>query len=171
VVVLIPGSPLGLITVGVQVLAGVLLPSATVFLLLLCNDKAVLGPWVNGRVLNVFTAAVIAVLVILSIVLTASVLFPSINATAIVGILIGGGAISLVSLVVFVIFRIRRPAPPDPDSVDRRERATWRMPPLALLTTPKLSGGRRLGLSVLRTYLLLAMVLVIVRVVQLAIHP
>ena len=48
VIVLIPGSPLGLLTVGVQVLAGVLLPSATVFLLLLCNDRAVLGPWVNG---------------------------------------------------------------------------------------------------------------------------
>jgi hypothetical protein len=35
----------------------VLLPSATVFLLLLCNDKPVLGPWVNGRGLNMFTGA------------------------------------------------------------------------------------------------------------------
>lgn len=42
--VLTPGVPLGLLTNSVQVLAGVLLPSATVFLLLLCNDKAVLGP-------------------------------------------------------------------------------------------------------------------------------
>ena len=42
--VFIPGAPLGLITVAVQTLAGVLLPSATVFLLLLCNDRAVLGP-------------------------------------------------------------------------------------------------------------------------------
>jgi len=39
----------------VQVLAGVLLPSATVFLLLLCNDKPVLGPWANTRLLNAFT--------------------------------------------------------------------------------------------------------------------
>ena len=46
-IVLLPGSPLGLITEGVQVLAGVLLPAATVFLLMLCNDRAVLGPWVN----------------------------------------------------------------------------------------------------------------------------
>src|SRR5580692_2094282 len=45
--VLTPHVPLGLLTEGVQVLAGVLLPSASVFLLLLCNDKAVLGPWVN----------------------------------------------------------------------------------------------------------------------------
>lgn len=43
--VLTPGVPLGLLTNAVQTLAGVLLPSATVFLLLLCNDKAVLGPW------------------------------------------------------------------------------------------------------------------------------
>ena len=43
-IVLIPGAPLGTITTAVQALAGVLLPSATVFLLLLCNDKAVLGP-------------------------------------------------------------------------------------------------------------------------------
>src|ERR1700674_381550 len=38
---------LSLITVAVQALAGVLLPSASVFLVLLCNDSEVLGPWVN----------------------------------------------------------------------------------------------------------------------------
>ena len=37
-IVLTPNAPLGLLTVAVQTLAGVLLPSATVFLLLLCND-------------------------------------------------------------------------------------------------------------------------------------
>ncbi|MGH9128137.1 MAG: NRAMP family divalent metal transporter, partial [Acidimicrobiales bacterium] len=37
-IVLIPHAPLGLITTSVQVLAGLLLPSASVFLLLLCND-------------------------------------------------------------------------------------------------------------------------------------
>ncbi len=52
-IVLIPGAPLGVITTAVQALAGILLPSATVFLLLLCNDKAVLGPWVNRPWLNV----------------------------------------------------------------------------------------------------------------------
>ena len=74
--VLTPHVPLGLLTEGVQVLAGVLLPSASVFLLLLCNDKAVLGPWVNGKKLNVFTGVIVGVLVLLSVVLTASVLFP-----------------------------------------------------------------------------------------------
>jgi hypothetical protein len=51
---------------------------------------------------------------------------------------------------------------------DRSSRTSWRMPPLALLAAPKLSAGSRVGLTVLRTYLLIAMVLVIVRVVQLA---
>ena len=49
-IVLIPGAPLGVITIAVQALAGVLLPSATVFLLLLCNDREVLGPWRNRAV-------------------------------------------------------------------------------------------------------------------------
>ncbi len=75
-IVLTPNAPLGLITVAVQTLAGVLLPSATVFLLLLCNDKPVLGPWVNHRAANLFTGVVIAALVVLSMILTASVLFP-----------------------------------------------------------------------------------------------
>src|ERR1700682_4997610 len=41
-IVLIPHAPLGLITTSVQALAGVLLPSATVFLLLLCHHRDVL---------------------------------------------------------------------------------------------------------------------------------
>jgi Mn2+/Fe2+ NRAMP family transporter len=86
-IVLIPGSPLGLFTEGVQVLAGVLLPSATVFLLMLCNDKAVLGPWVNGRATNVFTGAVIGLLIMLSLILIASVMFPHITARQIVVIM------------------------------------------------------------------------------------
>src|SRR5258705_6651382 len=57
-VVLIPHAPLGLITTSVQALAGVLLPSASVFLLLLCNDPQVLGPWVNGRWLNIVASVI-----------------------------------------------------------------------------------------------------------------
>jgi Mn2+/Fe2+ NRAMP family transporter len=42
-IVLIPGAPLQLIIIGVQVLAGIMLPSAIIFLQLLLNDKQVLG--------------------------------------------------------------------------------------------------------------------------------
>ena len=94
VIVLLPGSPLGLITEGVQVLAGVLLPAATVFLLMLCNDRAVLGPWVNTLKTNAFTGAVIAVLITLSVVLTASVMFPAITAPDIFAIMAGCAAVA-----------------------------------------------------------------------------
>src|SRR6202167_5518959 len=94
-IVLIPGVPLGVIIEGVQALAGVLLPAATVFLLLLCNDRAVLGPWVNRRGTNMFTSAVVAVLVTLSIVLVASVLFPGITERQILSIFLGCVVVSI----------------------------------------------------------------------------
>src|SRR6195256_3771280 len=99
VLVLTPGIQLGLLTSAVQTLAGVLLPGATVFLLLLCNDKPVLGPWVNSRRLNFFTGGVVAVLVMLSVILTGSVLFPDISDTVILSILIGGSVVGLVAAV------------------------------------------------------------------------
>jgi len=162
--VLIPGSPLGLLTEAVQTLAGILLPSATVFLLLLCNDKAVLGPWVNSRALNLFTGAVIAVLVILSIILTASVLYPDMGSGVIVDILIGGTMISLIMAIVTMLTQ-RKTAPL---KGKQAKRETWHMPPLTKLEPMHLTPLNRIWMIVLRTYLVVACVLVIVRVVQLA---
>ncbi|TAM89165.1 MAG: divalent metal cation transporter [Jatrophihabitans sp.] len=164
-IVLIPGSPLGLLTEGVQTLAGVLLPSASVFLLLLCNDREVLGPWVNGRAMNVFTAVVVAVLVLLSIILTASVLFPAITSAEIIAVLAVGTVLFAIGGAALLMRRRGRPGPPP---VERAGRTSWRMPPLTLLSRPALSAGRRAGLTVLRGYLLIATALVVVRVVQLA---
>src|SRR5258708_3607533 len=109
--VLIPNSPLGLLTEAVQTLAGVLLPSATVFLLLLCNDRAVLGPWVNSNKLNFFTRAVVWVLVMLSIILTASVMYPDITGEAIIEILAGGTLLAVVGYTATVTVRRLRLAP------------------------------------------------------------
>ena len=165
-VVIIPGMPLGLLTEGVQTLAGVLLPSATVFLLLLCNDREVLGPWVNRPGANIFTSFVIGVLVVLSVVLTASVLFPNISSGIILVILSVGLSASLLS-GGFLAAQYRRGAKSG-QQVDRSQRANWRMPPIALLKPPVLSTGRKVGLGVLRAYLVIAVLLVVVRVVQLA---
>jgi hypothetical protein len=165
-VVLIPGSPLGLITQGVQVLAGVLLPSATVFLLLLCNDKEVLGPWVNGPRTNAFTASVIGVLVTLSVVLTASVLFPDITAGAIVKIMAGCGVAGV--LAAGYAANVRRTAGTREDPIDRLGKDTWRMPPLEQLTRPKMSTTRKIGMGALRLYLAVAVVLVVFKITQLA---
>ena len=86
-VVLIPGAPLGLITTAVQALAGILLPSATVFLLLLCNDRAVLGPWINRPWLNVVGSAIVGVLVMLSLILATTTFFPKLDANVLLLIL------------------------------------------------------------------------------------
>jgi Mn2+/Fe2+ NRAMP family transporter len=165
VIVLIPGAPLGLIIEGVQVLAGVLLPSATVFLLLLCNDRAVLGPWVNRRGTNMFTSAVVAVLVTLSVVLTASVLFPAITGRQIVIIMLGCAAASVAGGGWVAVRSLRAHSSVE---VDRRDRDTWRMPPLNMLSKPIMSTGRKAGLAALRTYLAISMILVIVKIIQMA---
>jgi Mn2+/Fe2+ NRAMP family transporter len=166
-VVLIPGSPLGLLTEGVQVLAGVLLPSATVFLLLLCNDREVLGPWVNGGKTNVFTGAVVAILVALSVVLTASVLFPAISSRQILDIMIACGGVGVLA-AGYVLSRRLRAAEAAAAPVDRSGRENWRMPPLHLLRRPAMSTSRKLGMGALRLYLGIAMILVIVKVAELA---
>ena len=164
--VLIPGAPLGLITQGVQTLAGVLLPSATVFLLLLCNDRGVLGPWVNGRFTNLFTGAVIAVLVLLSIILTASVLYPDISGQTIMAILGGGVVLALIVASATLTFRSRVDV--IGPVLDRSLRGTWRMPPLAQLAPNHITGATRIWMFVLRGYLMVAVGMVIFRLVQLA---
>ena len=166
-VVLIPGSPLGLITEGVQVLAGVLLPAATVFLLLLCNDKAVLGPWVNGRRTNAFTAAVISVLITLSVILTVSVVFPHITAGQIL-MIIAGCAAAAVAAGGALLARGTRGGAAD-EGVAYGDRMMWRMPPLSELPAPVITGARKVGLIALRGYLAMAMILVVVKVVLMAI--
>ncbi|HTH76996.1 MAG TPA: NRAMP family divalent metal transporter [Trinickia sp.] len=174
--VLMPGSPLGLLTEAVQTLAGVLLPSATVFLLLLCNDKAVLGPWVNSKRLNVFTGAVIAVLVVLSIILTAATVFPDISSTAIIAMLVGGIALFAAGYAgVEVMRRTGRASGPAKSGAaigadERVLRGNWRMPPLDELPPPRLTFATRLWMGSLRGYLVLAVGLVIVKVVQMAMH-
>jgi Mn2+/Fe2+ NRAMP family transporter len=171
-IVLTPGSPLGALTLAVQVLAGVLLPSATVFLLLLCNDKAVLGPWVNNRRLNCFTGAIIAVLVILSLILTVSVLFPDgASDQVILGILGGGGgAAAVVALVIMALSRNGgNGAPAEELAATRVARAAWRMPPLAQLPPATLSLAAKTWMGALRLYLVVAGGMVLFRIVMLAI--
>ncbi|MBV9522616.1 MAG: divalent metal cation transporter [Alphaproteobacteria bacterium] len=165
--VLTPGTPLGLLTNAVQTLAGILLPSATVFLLLLCNDKAVLGPWANTRGVNLFTGAVIAVLVMLSIILTAAVLYPDMSGETIVAILVGGSALGIIVAIVGGIVR-PRPSGSAEASVDAALRSLWRMPPLSELPALRLTPAKKLWMIVLRGYLIIAAGLVLVRIVQLA---
>jgi len=52
VVILIPGAPLLSIALNANVLATVLLPVSLVFMVLLANDSALMGPWANKRSTN-----------------------------------------------------------------------------------------------------------------------
>jgi NRAMP (natural resistance-associated macrophage protein)-like metal ion transporter len=170
--VLTPGTPLGLLTNLVQTLAGVLLPGATVFLLLLSNDRAVLGPWVNSRRLNAFTAAVIAALVMLSVILTASVLFPGITQAQILGVLIGGSILAAaVALSAKAWERHERSPPLEDGHYDAESRSQWRMPPLDSLPPARLTLLNRIWLIVLRGYLAVAAGLLVAKLIQLAVAP
>jgi hypothetical protein len=167
-IVIIPGAPLGLITTSVQALAGVLLPSATVFLLLLCNDREVLGPWINRLWLNVLASFIVSILLMMSLVLMMTTLFSSINVRQLAVIL---GAVLLVTFfiagIVMFLNRSRR-VPVSPESLENR--MTWRMPPVNLLQRPKWSRGRTIGMYGLRGYLVVAVLMLLVKAIQLGLH-
>ncbi|MER7673199.1 NRAMP family divalent metal transporter [Kitasatospora sp. NPDC096128] len=195
----------GLITQGVQALAGVLLPSATVFLVLLCNDRPVLGPWVNTTRQNVVAGVIVWVLVLLSLALTAATFFPGLTAVQLGWGFAAGAFVGLVGGVLIVLhaqyteqaarieaFTARHTKSdayggttseawlmqvqhPDGSSLSRTERKAaleqdrtrWRTPALDTLPRPQFSALRKAGLLTLRGYLLLAVILVIVKTVQL----
>jgi NRAMP (natural resistance-associated macrophage protein)-like metal ion transporter len=201
-VVLIPGAPLGLITEGVQALAGVLLPASTIILIMLCNDKEILGPWVNKPWLNGVAGVIVGVLVLLSLTLTAATLFPHLTGRQLTDMLTGGAVLGLGLAAGWLLARLisacRRPARqaagampgagamPAGGTMSARgtmsaggamsaggtmsaaERLSWRMPPLALLRRPAWSMRRRVAMFCLRCYLVGAVALVILKIVQLA---
>ena len=77
-IVLIPHVPLQLVIISVQVFAGLILPSAIIFLQLLLNDRELLGDrWVNRPWNNVINWTIIGVLFALSLLLAAQVMLPS----------------------------------------------------------------------------------------------
>lgn len=77
-IVLIPHLPLQLVILSVQVFAGLVLPSAIVFLQLLLNDRDLLGDrWVNRPWNNIINWTIIAVLFALSLVLAMQVILPN----------------------------------------------------------------------------------------------
>ncbi|MFJ9846708.1 NRAMP family divalent metal transporter [Kitasatospora sp. NPDC101155] len=194
----------GLITQGVQALAGVLLPSATVFLVLLCNDRPVLGPWVNTTKQNVTAGVIVWVLVLLSLALTAATFFPDLTTTQLACGFAAGAFVGLVGGVLIVLHTqyteqtariesfmarhtkgdafggatseawLMKVQNPDGSPLTRTQRKAalehdrmlWRTPALDTLPRPHFSALRTAGLLTLRGYLLLAVVLVIVKTVQ-----
>lgn len=164
VLVLIPGAPFGLITTSVQALAGVLLPSASLFLLLLCNDRQVLGPWVNRTWLNLLATLILGVLVMLSMILVVTTVFSTVNVPLLLGILTIVMVVALVGITVFTTHGTRGQIA---ETFAHEDRQTWRMPLLALLTRPVPSRGRLIALYSMRGYLVIAVLLLLVKAIQL----
>ncbi|HEV2419125.1 MAG TPA: Nramp family divalent metal transporter [Terriglobia bacterium] len=77
-IVLIPRVPLQLVIIGVQVLAGLMLPSAIIFLQLLLNDRELLGSrLVNQPWNNWVNWTIVVLLFALSLILAAQVAAPN----------------------------------------------------------------------------------------------
>ena len=165
-IVIIPRAPLGVITTAVQALAGVLLPSATIFLLMLCNDKEVLGPWVNRPWLNVLATGIVSILLVMSLILMTTTLFSHIDIDELAAVL-GGVLIAAFGIGGALYARSLRRQPPEPVT-PMAKRATWRMPALNLLQRPTWSRGRLLTMYLLRGYLVIAVLLLLVKAIELS---
>ena len=167
--VLISGPAIaGVITTGVQALAGVLLPSATVFLLLLCNDKQVLGPWVNRLWLNILASVIVSILLAMSLVLMITTLFTTVDVRVLAEVL---GGILAASYLVAAVFLVKNRSRREPQPVvPMARKATWRMPQLSLLERPVWSRTRLVGMWGLRIYLVVAVLLLLVKAFELGLH-
>ena len=166
-VVLIPRAPLGLITEAVQALCGILLPMTTIFLLMLCNDREVLGPWTNPPWLKALAGVIVGALILLSLLLTLTTLFPKIDIAAVAS---AGGGVLVVVFVVMGVVGVRSARGPSGVTVIEPEvpKERWTMPPAALLTRPRWSTWRRMAMLALGGYMVVALTLLIVKTVQLA---
>jgi len=76
VIAIIPGAPLALITNLPNVLNGIMLPLLLPILMILANDKRVMGRYANSRIFNVFSSVVLAFLSVMTVVFLASFFFP-----------------------------------------------------------------------------------------------
>jgi NRAMP (natural resistance-associated macrophage protein)-like metal ion transporter len=78
-IVIVPGAPLLGIIFYSQVLNGVLLPIVLVLMLLLINNKRLMGAWTNGPAFNVIAWATVIIVGALTLVSTAQIIFPSLG--------------------------------------------------------------------------------------------
>jgi hypothetical protein len=168
-IVLIPGAPLGVSTEAVQALCGIVLPMTTIFLLMLCNDREVLGPWANPPWLRAFASVVVGTLILLSVILTVTTIFPGVDVATLAA---AGGGTLLAVLVGYALtwLRARRGAEAVSvvDGAPAVPRELWTMPPAALLSRPQWSAARQAAMLALGSYMVVALALLVVKTVQLA---
>ncbi|HUB76413.1 MAG TPA: hypothetical protein VL977_05115, partial [Solirubrobacteraceae bacterium] len=134
-----------------------------------CNDREVLGPWRNRTWLNVLACIIVSVLVLLSLILMATTVFPHIDVARFA--LIGGAALAA-ALAIFGAAAVRsRRSSGGVTVIDRGTqvpKAQWTMPPLALLERPAASRARSAALAAMWGYLVLSVVILVIKAAELA---
>ncbi|WP_297926333.1 NRAMP family divalent metal transporter [Metallibacterium sp.] len=75
-VVLFPNLPLGFLNLSVQVIATVFMPAAMLFLLMLLNDKELMGDYVNGPLRNSVSIAIMLALILCNVLYGLVTVFP-----------------------------------------------------------------------------------------------
>jgi Mn2+/Fe2+ NRAMP family transporter len=152
-VVMTPGLRLGALTTLVQALAGILLPSTLVLLLILSNDEELLGPLTNGPWLNATATSTVTAILALSTMLTITTALPHLGielaALATTILLLAAGIV-----LAATISHNRRPSVPA-GALTPWQRRTWSAPMLERLRPAARTRPRILALALLRGYILL----------------
>src|SRR5208283_5182768 len=97
-------------------------------------------------------------LVELSLILVVSTVFPQVDVTSLFLYMSIALVVTLLLAGAYLLHN-RAGAQVEVATVPRERRATWTMPPLALLERPTMSPGRRAAMLLLRGYLLVAVLL------------
>jgi NRAMP (natural resistance-associated macrophage protein)-like metal ion transporter len=186
VVTLACGNDLGVVIDGVEALNGILLPSALVFLVLLANDKAVLGPWTNSLAQNWVGGVLVWTVLTFSLAPLVTTFFPNVTLMQCLYAFIICTAAGLAAAAV--IWRLRpsrhqpvslardsNQRPPGMSRYEWREtlrsrRTEWRTPRLDTLERPAVSISRKIGLLALRGYIVFAIVIMVIKLVEVTTH-
>lgn len=75
VIILMPGAPLIQITLWTQVINGILLPVVLLCMMLMVNNKEIMGEYINSSIKNIIGWVTIGTLIILTIIITLEPLF------------------------------------------------------------------------------------------------
>jgi Mn2+/Fe2+ NRAMP family transporter len=184
VVTLAWGNDLGVVINGVEALNGILLPSALVFLILLANDRPVLGPWTNSTAQNWIAGIIAWTVLTFSLAPLVTTFWPVITLKQSFYGLGVCTVLGVAAAVLLVRFRAssdeqsgllsdpatnRRPLGMDRGQWReelRERRVAWRTPPIHTLQRPVLSMSRKVGLLALRGYIIFAIIIMVIKLIQ-----
>ena len=138
-----------------------MLPSACLFLLFLCNDRDVLGPWVNRPWFNLLASLILGVLLMLSVILVVSTIFRPVNVRE---LFLGLDRGVLVGLAVAIVVNVRaqRAMPPDPRMIGGPRDVAHAVTRACLISLSN-HAGALVVLCTVRGYAIVAMVSLLVK--------